>query len=139
MADWENGKAQPKIVSGGRTHNSEPFTAWCHETLSRIEKTQAGYSARLDKIEDKLEKQLEIVASNTTSMSASLELIQATNSKLVDVISNRSSVPTVVVLMVIAMLAGVFLTRELAVTGGRARFGLSGVDIESGPSSDKEQ
>jgi hypothetical protein len=65
-------------------------------------------------------------------MSKSLELIQAANSKLIDVISNRSSVPTIVMLIVVAMLAGIFMTRELAISGGRAKFSLSGVDIESG-------
>jgi len=132
MAEYENGKAFPKIVSDREKGHRESFSGWAHEALVRIEQTQAQYSNRLDKIEDKLETQLEIVATNTTSMSRSLELIQQTNSKLVDAISNKSSVPTVVVLMVIGLLAGVFLTRELAVSGGRAKFSLSGVDISSG-------
>ncbi len=137
MAEYENGKAFPKIVSDREKGHRESFSGWAHEALVRIEQTQAQYSNRLDKIEDKLETQLEIVAQNTTSMSRSLELIQATNSKLIDVISNRSSVPTIVMLIVVAMLAGVFLTRELAISGGRAKFSLSGVDIASGTSSDE--
>jgi len=132
MAEYENGKAFPKIVSDRDRAHKELFSGWCHDALVRIEQAQAHYSNRLDKIEDKLETQLEIVATNTTSMSRSLELIQATNSKLIDVISNRSSVPTIVMLIVVAMLAGIFLTRELAMNGGRAKFSLSGVDIASG-------
>jgi hypothetical protein len=137
MAEYENGKAFPKIVSDREKGHRESFSGWCHEALVRIEQAQAQYSNRLDKIEDKLETQLEIVAQNTTSMSRSLELIQQTNSKLIDVISNRNSVPTIVVLIVIAMLAGIFLTRELAMTGGRAKFSLSGVDIASGTTPEK--
>jgi hypothetical protein len=132
MSDYQNGRASVKGLSDTNRQSRESFGGWCHEALVRIEQAQADYSSRLDKIEDKLETQLEIVATNTTSMSRSLELIQQTNSKLVDAISNKSSVPTVVVLMVIGLLAGVFLTRELAVSGGRAKFSLSGVDISSG-------
>lgn len=132
MVDHENGKFIPKAIVNRDRERHEPFSGWCHEALKRIESAQAEYSTRLDKIEDKLEQQLEIVASNTTSMSKSLDLIQQTNSKLIDVISNKSSVPTIVMLLVIAMLAGIFLTRELAMSGGRASFTLSGVDIDSG-------
>jgi hypothetical protein len=132
VSEYENGRFIPKAVGGGVKAQKDALNSWCHDALVRIEQAQAHYSTRLDKIEDKLETQLEIVANNTTSMSRSLELIQATNSKLIDVISNRSSVPTIVMLIVVAMLAGIFLTRELAMNGGRAKFSLSGVDIASG-------
>jgi hypothetical protein len=139
MPDFENGKTTlRKFNEAARAENqsfptpTESSFHHTHEIVLRIERAQSQYVARLDRIEAQLESQLEIVAANTTSMSRTLELIQQTNTKLIDAISNKSSVPTTVVLIVIVMLAGIFLTRELAVSGGRAKFTLSGVDIASG-------
>jgi len=100
-------------------------------TLDRIEERQSDYGVRLSSIENKINSQLEVVASNTTSMAKTLEAIQVTNSKLVDAITNKNSVPTLVMLLVITMLSTVFLVRELALSGGRAKISLEGVDISS--------
>lgn len=102
------------------------------ETLERIESKQQDYSTRLSSIETKINMQLEVVAQNTTSMARTLDAIQATNAKLVDALTSKNSVPTLVMLMVIGMLSTVFLVRELALSGGRAKFTLEGVDIGTG-------
>lgn len=117
------------IIERGRQRRLEFIQV--KETLERIEGKQADYSNRLSSIETKINLQLEVVAANTTSMARTLEAIQMTNSKLVDAITGRSSVPTLVMLMVIAMLSTVFLVRELALSGGRAKISLDGVDITS--------
>ena len=130
MTDFENGRFYPRGIEGPR-QSRQHFQETVEASLGRIERTQDSYNQRLTNIEERLNSQLQLVADNTTSMSRSLELIQASNTKLIDVISHKGSVPTGVVIAVVAMLAGVFLTRELAISGGRAKLGLSGVAIES--------
>ena len=130
--EHENGRFYPKMALENAKARRQGIVAEVHEALVQIQREQTNYSLRLDTVEDKLERQLEVVAGNTTAMSRSLEAIQVTNSKLVDVITNRSSVPAIVMIFVTAMIAGIFLTRELAISGGRAKINLQGVDINAG-------
>jgi hypothetical protein len=132
MSDFENGRYYPKSNLDDARGRRQGFQEQVENALGRIEKGQASYHSRLETIEAKLNSHLEIVAENTSNMSKSLELIQASNTKLIDVISNKNSVPTGVVIFIIVMITGVFLTRELANSGGRAKLSISGVDIEGG-------
>lgn len=102
------------------------------ETLSRLESSHVAQKQKLDSLEDKIDHHLQVVADNTTSMSNSLANIQETNSRLIEVIANRSCVSPVVTVLIIGVLAAVFLIRELSIHGGRARIGFDGVDIASG-------
>lgn len=132
MPEYENGRFYPKVAVENARQSRERIIADIHSGLERIEAKQDEYGNRLSAIETRINSHLELVAQNTTSMSKSLETIQATNSKLVDVISSRSVMPTMVVMMLIVLLAGIFLTRELAMSGGRAKFSIDGLDISSG-------
>lgn len=131
-SDFENGRFYPNtVVSGGRSARDKVI-ADMQASLNRIEQKQDSYSAQLTDIQHQISSRLELVAHNTTAMNNSLHAIQTTNSKLVDVISSRQVVPTIVLIIIVVLLAGIFLTRELAVTGGRAKFSLDGLDISSG-------
>lgn len=107
------------------------------ETLDRIEREQGRYTNRLDSIEDKLNSQLTIVAENTTAMSRSLEAIQQTNSRLVEAITGKNTVPASVLLAAIIFISVIFLMRELALTGGRARISMNGLDLTAGGVAEK--
>lgn len=132
MTDKVNGRlSKPCILTEAHEREGAGMVV-VHKALARIENEQARYGQRLDLIETKLNAQLQIVADNTTSMSHSLELIQQANSKLIDVISNRNSVPSTVMMLVMLLMAGIFLARELALTGGRASVNMSGVEISTG-------
>lgn len=131
MAEHENGRAYPHVsefMKSGRDHVMQDIKS----CLTRLEDKQDQYGNRLTAVENRINAHLELVASNTTSMSRSLEAIQFTNSKLVDAISGRNVVPTVVMVIVLVLMAGIFLTRELAMTGGHAKLSLDGLDISSG-------
>lgn len=131
MPDYENGRTYPSAAEGLKSARDR-LVHDIQSSLTRLEDKQDQYGGRLAAVESRINAHLELVASNTTSMSRSLEAIQLTNTKLVDAISGRNVVPTAVMVIVVVLMAGIFLTRELAMTGGRAKLSLEGLDISSG-------
>lgn len=136
--DFTGNRTYPRAVYEGGRFSREKVVGSIKETLARIEEKQSDYSSRLTTVENRINHQLEVVAENTTSMSRSLEAIQMTNSKLVDVIGKKDGVPSVVMVVVVLVVAAIFLTRELAITGGSAKLGMDGIDITSGAHRDNK-
>jgi Mg2+ and Co2+ transporter CorA len=99
--------------------------------LERLEERQTNHESRLNSVEEKLDVHLSRVADHTAAISANLALIQQTNSKLIDVISQKSTVSATTLVLIITIVSGVFFIRELSIGGGKAKIGLNGVDIEA--------
>lgn len=103
----------------------------------QILETQNKQTEILMGLKDSLTASMNSIAMNTGVMTASLgainvtmSAIEKTNTKLIDSLSSKMTVPIAVVLFILVVFSALFLSQTLLV-GGTAKIGLNGIEMHT--------